>query len=105
MIIERGDIVKISTNKQLDGLIKTGRKVIVKFYADWCVPCKRLAPHYKQAADKMFGHIWTEVNAEEAPELVERFGVSGVPAVFAVEGDTITPVEGRTVVQLVKEVA
>lgn len=100
---ERGEIIEIKSADELADLVDTGKAVVVKFWATWCQPCKRLAPHYKQAADKMFGHIWTEVDVDAVPDVADQFGVMSVPTIVVIKGDYIQRVEGRTVIQLVKE--
>ena len=46
--------------------------VLVDFYADWCGPCRLLAPTLEQIAME---HKVVKVNVDEAPELAEEFSV------------------------------
>ncbi len=63
--------------------------VVVDFYAPWCGPCKMLAPLLSSLAEHFAGRIeFFKVDVEAAPELAERFEVSGVPMlVFFVNGE------------------
>jgi thioredoxin 1 len=56
---------------------------IIDFYADWCGPCKKLAPTVEQIAKDYKGKINVyKVNVDEQQELAGAFGISGIPAVL-----------------------
>jgi thioredoxin 1 len=56
---------------------------IIDFYADWCGPCKKLAPTVEQIAKDYKGKINVyKVNVDEQQELAGAFGVQGIPAVL-----------------------
>ena len=63
--------------------------VVVDFYAPWFGPCKMLAPLLNALAEHFAGRVqFCKVNVDAAPELAERFEVSGVPMlVFFVNGE------------------
>lgn len=54
-------------------------KVVVDFYADWCVPCKQMMPHYEQAASKMGNIKFFKVNIEKAPKVIRDLDISSIP--------------------------
>lgn len=69
---------------------KGTRPAIIDFYADWCAPCRALAPileqvaiHYKSKVDLY------KIDTEASPELAALFGIRGIPSLlFApLEGD------------------
>jgi thioredoxin len=56
---------------------------IIDFYADWCGPCRMLAPTVEQIARDYQGRIHVyKVNVDEQKELASAFGISGIPAIL-----------------------
>ena len=66
------------------------RPVIIDFYADWCAPCRALAPVLEQVAKEYEGRVDVyKVNTETDPMLAALFSVRGIPAILFVpkQGD------------------
>lgn len=62
-----------------------GKIAIIDFFADWCMPCRMLAPIYEKLSEKYKGKLeFYKINTEEAPELAERFSVQGIPCMIIV---------------------
>jgi thioredoxin 1 len=56
--------------------------VLVDFYADWCGPCKRLAPVLEELAAENDGQVLVcKVDVDTNKELAARFGVMSIPLV------------------------
>lgn len=64
-------------------VINSDIPVLVDFFADWCGPCKRLAPMMEEMAENADGYNVFKVNVEELPELAEEYGVSSIPTIIA----------------------
>ena len=59
------------------------KTVIVDFYADWCGPCKMLAPILDELnAENSDVEIY-KVNVDDEPDLARRFGVSSIPTLVS----------------------
>ena len=59
------------------------RPAIIDFYADWCAPCRALAPVLEEVAQQYSGQVDVfKVNTETDPELAALFEVRGIPAIL-----------------------
>ena len=57
--------------------------VLVDFWAEWCGPCKMVAPILEEIADEQAGALRSaKVNVDEAPELARRFQVMSIPTMI-----------------------
>ncbi|MBU9179324.1 thioredoxin [Burkholderia gladioli] len=68
-------------------VMTNSRPVLIDFWAEWCGPCKALAPTLEKVARNFEGKVdIVKVNVDEHPALRERFGVRGIPALVLVNG-------------------
>ena len=72
----------ITSTEEFDTVIKENEKVFVDFYADWCGPCKMLAPIVEGLAGKHPEITFIKVNIDETPDLAERYGVMSIPTLI-----------------------
>ncbi|MCM1523749.1 MAG: thioredoxin [Ruminococcus sp.] len=66
-------------------VLSADRPVIVDFFAEWCGPCKMLAPIIEDIAENEQGMLVFKVNVDEVPELADKYGVSSIPTLIAFE--------------------
>ncbi len=63
--------------------LSKNKYVFVDFYADWCGPCKMIAPIVHKLAEKNPHIVFLKVNVEEAQELCSKYAVSAMPTFLA----------------------
>ena len=65
---------------------------IIDFYADWCPPCRALAPILEEISDDYKGRVQIyKVNTEESPNLSAAFGIRSIPTLLFIpqQGDPV----------------
>ncbi len=64
-------------------VLNAAQPILVEFGADWCPPCKMLAPTIEYLAQKYAGKLIVgEIDSDAAPDLVQRYGVMGLPTLI-----------------------
>ena len=75
--------IKISDDTFENEVITKGKPIIVDFWAEWCGPCKQIAPALEELASEYEGEITiAKVNVDDNPISPSKFGVRGIPALF-----------------------
>lgn len=84
----------VASKGQYDTYIGEG-PCVVDFWADWCVYCKQIDPYLKALAKKYKGKVqFYKVNADENEELLQLYGIDGLPSVFFCHGEDIKTTSG-----------
>jgi thioredoxin 2 len=60
--------------------------VVVDFWADWCGPCKMMAPHFEQVARLMPKVRFVKVDTEAAPQASARYAIRSIPTLILFSG-------------------
>lgn len=88
-----GSVVHISSPSELSSLLTSTQYVVADFYADWCPPCKAIAPKYAELAEQ---HslpkylAFVKVNVDKVPKLAQEHGVNSMPSfIFFKDGNRV----------------
>ncbi len=77
--------------EKFDELLKGEKPVVCDFYADWCGPCKMLAPVMEDMSGKFKDSAeFVKVNVDDNPELSVRYGIMSIPFVAVFKGGELS---------------
>ncbi|MGN0637397.1 MAG: thioredoxin [Huintestinicola sp.] len=62
--------------------------VLVDFFAEWCGPCKMMAPLVEELSRDAKGFAVYKVNVDNVPEAADKFGVSSIPTFVVIKNGT-----------------
>lgn len=78
-------MAKIVGSNEFNNEVKDG-VVIVDFFADWCGPCKMLAPIFEEVGNEMEGKAkFIKVNVDEAIDIADKFRISTIPTMIVLK--------------------
>lgn len=78
-------VTKISEDNFTQEILKSGKRTVLDFYADWCGPCQMLSPVMEELSQKHPEWKFCKTNVDENTPLAIKFGVSSIPAIAVFE--------------------
>ncbi len=81
-------IIKIDSSN-FEEIKNSEKRVLIDFYADWCGPCKMIAPIIEEIAEENPQYVVGKVNVDDCPELAIEFGVSTIPNLVVLENGKV----------------
>ena len=71
-------------------VLKSGKPVLVDFWAEWCGPCKQIGPHLEALAGDMGEKLTVaKVNVDDSPRTPGKYGVRGIPTLILFKGGEV----------------
>lgn len=81
----------IKNKQELNEVIAKDKFVVVDFYADWCGPCKALAPVIEELSISETDVTFVKVNVDDSKDLANEYGISSIPTlVYFKEGKELS---------------
>jgi len=75
--------VKVTDESFEKDVLQASKPVLVDFWAEWCGPCKQIAPALEQIAEALGNQMTVaKLNIEESPTTPSRYGVRGIPTMM-----------------------
>lgn len=70
-------------------IINSEKTILLDFYADWCGPCRMVAPFVQAIAEENPNYLVGKINVDNEPELAQEFGVSSIPMLVVIKDGKI----------------
>jgi thioredoxin 1 len=71
-------------------VVNADTPTMVDFWADWCAPCKMIAPSVEAIAEEYVGRLRVgKVNVDQNPKTATRFGIRGIPTLLVFKGGEV----------------
>ena len=77
-------VIKVNQNN-FDEILASEKPVLLDFYADWCGPCRMVAPVVEEIALEHPEYVVGKINVDESPELAQKYGVFSIPTLAVVK--------------------
>lgn len=97
--------------KPFHEVIQSDKPVLVDFFAEWCGPCKTMAPILKQAKDALGDAVTViKVDVDRNPDAARQYGIQGVPTLMLFQAGKVRwrqsgVVPAQTLVQVVRQIS
>ncbi len=73
------------TKDNFEETVKSGKTVLLDFWATWCGPCQMIAPTVHEIAEECEGIIVGKINVDEEAELTAKFGIVSIPTLVVIK--------------------
>ena len=77
-------VIKVNQSN-FDEILAGKKPALLDFYADWCGPCRMVAPVIEEIAREHPEYVVGKINVDESPELAQKYGVFSIPTLAVVK--------------------
>ncbi|KAF1925778.1 thioredoxin-like protein [Didymella exigua CBS 183.55] len=91
-----GKVSKVLAPVDIETILKSSKYVVVDFYADWCPPCRTIAPIFSKLADDhaVSGQLgFAKVNVDHVKDVAKKYGITAMPTFLLFENGEPTQVK------------
>jgi len=83
-------IVQVTDDSFESEVLQSNIPVLVDYWADWCGPCKMIAPVLDEICDEYDGRVKiAKLNIDESPNTPPRYGIRGIPTLMLFKGGEV----------------
>lgn len=82
---ENMSVLEVMSDSFEEEVLKSEKPVLVDFYADWCGPCKMLAPIVDAVAEENSDVKVCRINIDENEELAVKYGIMSIPTLVVIK--------------------
>ena len=80
----------LHVNQENFDLVNNSEKpVLLDFYADWCGPCRMIAPMIEEIANENPQYLIAKINVDHDPALAQQFGIVSIPTLIVMKGGEV----------------
>lgn len=81
-------------------VLKSAEPVVVDFFAEWCGPCKAMAPALDQVAQEMKGKVKVvKLDVDQNPQVTSKYGIRAMPTLMIFKGGQVAASHTGALVQ------
>ena len=86
--------VKVDTSNFKSEVLESAEPVVVDFWAEWCGPCKMIAPSLEEISTEMAGKVKVaKINIDENPDIAAQYGVRSIPTLAMFKGGEVADIK------------
>lgn len=83
-------VTQLNESNFLETIEGADKTVLVDFYADWCGPCKMMAPVVAEFAEEHQDIAVYKVNIDECPEVARKYGIMSIPTFISFQNGQVS---------------